>query len=172
MICTQNIFDPNSSSAEEFKETVWKYSEVVGAPNVADFFLWFEFLDLQGVKCKGTAYIKRIYDVFNNCIENRLTCRAINYDSQTGNKDFLDILLDSGADGSRDFPKFSWENIKGMFFDLFLAGSETNATTIEWAMAELIHNPQTLRRAHAEVEEKVGCNRKAEESDTKRLPSN
>eukprot|EP01018_Ginkgo_biloba_P006515 Gb_15955 [translate_table: standard] len=170
MVCTQNMFDPNSSSAEEFKETVWKFSEVLGALNVADFFPWFEYLDLQGVKRNATAYIKRIHDVFDNCIENRLASRAINYDSQTGNKDFLDILLDSGADGSGDFPKFSRANIKGLFFDLFLAGSETNATTIEWAMSELIRNPQTLRRAQAEVEEKVGRNRKAEESDTESLP--
>eukprot|EP01018_Ginkgo_biloba_P006516 Gb_15956 [translate_table: standard] len=37
-------------------------------------------------------------------------------------------------------------------------------------MAELIRNPQTMKRARAEVEEIVGCNKKVEESDTERLP--
>ena len=37
------------------------------------------------------------------------------------------------------------------FQDMFSAGSETTSTTIEWAMSELIKNPQAMRRAQAEV---------------------
>jgi len=54
--------------------------------------------------------------------------------------------------------------------DMFQAGSETTAVTIEWAMAELIRNPERLKRAQAELEEVVGFNRMVEESDTDRLP--
>eukprot|EP01018_Ginkgo_biloba_P006517 Gb_41086 [translate_table: standard] len=169
MICTQNMFDSNSSSPEEFKEIVWKYSELVGAPNAADFFPFLQWLDLQGVKRKGTTYVKWIFDVFDECIEKRLASREIN-NLQTEEKDFLDILLDSGVDGSTDFPIFTRPNIKGLLLDLFIAGSETNASTIEWAMAELTHKPQTMNKAQSEVEKTVGCNRKVEESDTERLP--
>jgi cytochrome P450 len=35
--------------------------------------------------------------------------------------------------------------------DLFSAGSETSATTLEWAMAEMIKNPTVMKRATAEV---------------------
>ncbi|KAL6868255.1 hypothetical protein ACP4OV_015100 [Aristida adscensionis] len=35
--------------------------------------------------------------------------------------------------------------------DIFAAGSETSATTLEWAMAELVGNPAAMRRATAEV---------------------
>lgn len=35
--------------------------------------------------------------------------------------------------------------------ELFGAGSETTATVLEWAMAELIRNPQVMQRATAEV---------------------
>eukprot|EP01018_Ginkgo_biloba_P040171 Gb_09267 [translate_table: standard] len=54
--------------------------------------------------------------------------------------------------------------------DLFIGGSETNVTTIEWAMTKLIHKLQTMKRAQAEVEKIVGCNSKVEESDTELLP--
>eukprot|EP01018_Ginkgo_biloba_P012705 Gb_09997 [translate_table: standard] len=122
------MFDP--------KETVWRYSELVGAPNVSDFFSFLECLDLQGVKGKGTMYLKRIFDLFNECIDNRLASRESN-NPQTDKKDFLDMMLDSGVDGSNDFLKFTQANIKGLFVDLFLAGSEMTATMIEWAMAAM-----------------------------------
>ena len=51
-----------------------------------------------------------------------------------------------------------------------MAGSYTTAETIEWAMAELIRNPEKLKRAQAELKEVVGLNRRVEESDTERLP--
>jgi len=41
---------------------------------------------------------------------------------------------------------------------------------MEWAMAELICNPEKMKRAQAELDEVVGRNRRVEESDTDRLP--
>ncbi|KAK3008494.1 hypothetical protein RJ639_014892 [Escallonia herrerae] len=35
--------------------------------------------------------------------------------------------------------------------DIFAAGTETTATTIEWAMAEILKNPAVLEKAQAEV---------------------
>ena len=41
--------------------------------------------------------------------------------------------------------------------DIFGAGSETSATTLEWAMAELVRNPKAMRRATAEVRGAFGA---------------
>ena len=54
--------------------------------------------------------------------------------------------------------------------DIFGAGSDTTAKTMEWAMAELICNPEKMKRAQAELDEVIGRNRRVEESDTERLP--
>ncbi|XP_059078133.1 cytochrome P450 76T24-like [Cryptomeria japonica] len=54
--------------------------------------------------------------------------------------------------------------------ELFMAGSDTIATTIEWAMAELLHSPQTMKRVQAELKEIIGLNRHVEESDIDQLP--
>ena len=54
--------------------------------------------------------------------------------------------------------------------DIFGAGSDTTATTIEWAMTELIRHPEKMKRAQAELDEVVGSERMVEESDAERLP--
>jgi len=66
--------------------------------------------------------------------------------------------------------EFTVTDVRGYLNDMFQAGSDTTALTIEWAMAELIRNPEKLKRAQAELEEVVGLDRLMEESDTDRLP--
>ncbi|KAF3337961.1 Cytochrome P450 71D7 [Carex littledalei] len=45
------------------------------------------------------------------------------------------------------------ETVKAVILDLFGAGTETSATTIEWAMSELLRNPTTMKKAQSEVRE-------------------
>ncbi|GMP84702.1 hypothetical protein CsSME_00038129 [Camellia sinensis var. sinensis] len=54
---------------------------------------------------------------------------------------------------------------------MFTAGTDTTTSTLEWAMAELIHNPKTLQKLQSELRSiVVGPNRKLEEKDMENLP--
>ena len=57
-----------------------------------------------------------------------------------------------------------------LFQDIFLGGSESTPKTVEWAMAELIRNPDKMKRLQAELDELISRNRMVEESDIERLP--
>ncbi|XP_024163514.2 desmethyl-deoxy-podophyllotoxin synthase [Rosa chinensis] len=39
--------------------------------------------------------------------------------------------------------------------EIFVAGSETSATTLEWAMSELLRNPRVMKKAQSEVRQSV-----------------
>jgi cytochrome P450 len=48
--------------------------------------------------------------------------------------------------------------------ELFLAGTETSAIAMEWALANLLNHPDVLKKAKAELDAQVG-DRLIEESD-------
>ena len=51
-----------------------------------------------------------------------------------------------------------------------MAGTDTTSTTVEWAMAELLHNPEVLSKAQAELDQVIGKRNQVTESDIARLP--
>ncbi|CAL4940055.1 unnamed protein product [Urochloa decumbens] len=73
-------------------------------------------------------------------------------------EDLLDVLLRLKEEGSLTFP-LTTEIIGAVISDIFGAATDTTATTIEWAMAELIRNPQAMSRAAYEVRQKLGQGR-------------
>lgn len=54
--------------------------------------------------------------------------------------------------------------------DLFVAGTDTTSSTLEWAMTELLVNPKIMSKAKKELEEIIGKGNLVEESDIARLP--
>lgn len=54
--------------------------------------------------------------------------------------------------------------------EIFLAGSETTSSTIEWALTELLCNRECLVKVKAELGAVVGAAREVEESDIDKLP--
>ena len=54
--------------------------------------------------------------------------------------------------------------------DLFSAGTDTTSSTLQWAMAELLHNPEILSKAGEELRQTIGRGNTVEESDIPKLP--
>ncbi|KAI3977855.1 hypothetical protein MKX01_036695 [Papaver californicum] len=50
-----------------------------------------------------------------------------------------------------------------------MGATETISTTVEWAMT-LLRNPETMKKAQAEIAQVIGHDKKLEENDIKDLP--
>ncbi|KAF7061127.1 hypothetical protein CFC21_067848 [Triticum aestivum] len=81
------------------------------------------------------------------------------------NEDILTTLLRFQTDGGMGGIALTNENVNGILFDIFSAGSETTATTTVWAMSELIRNPRTMAIAQSEVRRVLQGKTKVAEAD-------
>lgn len=66
-------------------------------------------------------------------------------------EDILTTLLRFQRDGGIGDIALTNENVSGVLSDVFSAGSETTATTVIWAMSELMRSPRTMAAAQSEV---------------------
>ncbi|XP_059444154.1 geraniol 8-hydroxylase-like [Corylus avellana] len=164
-IFSVDLADPNSDMAREFKEIVWNIMEEAGKPNIADYFPVLKKIDPQGIRRRMTVHFGKTINLFDRMITQRLKLREVS--GSTTNSDMLDTLLNISEENSQEMDK---SKIEHLFVDLFVAGTDTTSATLEWAMAELLHNPEVLSKAKTELEQVIGKGNPVEESDITRLP--
>ncbi|XWS27751.1 hypothetical protein CRYUN_Cryun25bG0007600 [Craigia yunnanensis] len=73
---------------------------------------------------------------------------AGNHEQLEGN--LVDVLLKLQQQGDLEFPLTN-DHIKAVIQDMFGAGSESSATTVEWAMSEILKNPELMKKAQNDV---------------------
>ncbi|KAH9571201.1 hypothetical protein CY35_02G081600 [Sphagnum magellanicum] len=145
----------------EFFNSVAKVARLVSKPNISDVIPILKPFDLQG--------LERQFKLIRNEIESCLSKIFMEY--QKGNKmvddftttNFVEILLNLDE-------KLEDKAILGIIEDFVGAGVDTSASTLEWALLELIRHPDIMKKAQEELDRVVGRNRPMFESDLPNLP--
>ncbi|RVX00943.1 Geraniol 8-hydroxylase [Vitis vinifera] len=161
-IFSVNLAHYNSNFSQEFKDLIWSIMEEAGKPNLADFFPVLRLVDPQGILKRMTVCFNKLVEVFDGFIEQRLPLKA-----SSANNDVLDGLLN--LDKQHDH-ELSSNDVRHLLVDLFSAGTDTTSSTVEWAMAELLNNPNLMAKARSELGKVVGKEKMVEESDISKLP--
>ncbi|NWS65708.1 CP2J6 protein, partial [Crotophaga sulcirostris] len=87
------------------------------------------------------------------------------------NRDFIDYYLDEidKTKGDAD-ATYDEENLMQTIFDLFLAGTETTATTLRWALLYMVVYPDVQEKVQKELDAVLGCSHLICYEDRKKLP--
>ncbi|KAK7349602.1 hypothetical protein VNO77_07089 [Canavalia gladiata] len=155
-----------SDKSQEFKDIIWGIMEEAGRPNVVDFFPIFRFFDPQGARARMNRYFEKLIALFDGLVEERLRLKGSEKESKECN-DVLDSLLEHMLE---DNSQMSRLQVSHLFLDLFVAGTDTTASTIEWTMTELIRNPKILEKVRRELQQVVAKDEQVEESHISKLP--
>ncbi|CAK7342428.1 unnamed protein product [Dovyalis caffra] len=96
--------------------------------------------------------------------------KLINSTCDKKEKDVMDILMETYKDTNAEL-KLTRMHIKKFFLEIFFAGVESIATSLQSTIVELINNPTVFMKLREEIHSVVGSNyRLVKESDVPSLP--
>ncbi|PRQ39178.1 putative cytochrome P450 [Rosa chinensis] len=144
---------------EDLKELLVEFTELAGSLHVGDYIPWLGWLSrLGGLDAKLESFVKR-YDEFIDTVVQEHIDKSPNtsnrndhglQDQNKDRKDFVDVLLEIQRE-SLLHPPLDRVSIKALILDMFLAGTDTTSTLLEWAMAEILKHPRVMIKLQKEV---------------------
>ncbi|KAL6224270.1 hypothetical protein ACLB2K_003125 [Fragaria x ananassa] len=151
----------------EFQEMLDELFLLNGVLNIGDWIPWLELFDLQGY-VKRMKALKKKFERFHDHVfgEHRANKEGV---KEYVPKDLVDVLLKLADDPNIEV-KLNYDSVKGFTQDLIAGGTDTSATTVEWAMSELMNQPHLIGKATEELDRVIGRERWVEEKDIAQLP--
>ncbi|XP_024521429.1 flavonoid 3'-monooxygenase-like [Selaginella moellendorffii] len=150
----ENLSDDELAEARVFKELIDESVKFAFQFHISEFVpSWLKWIDwnipqAKRVAAKQDEFLQKIIDE-HKAKKSRPT------------KDFMDILLEQRGDDQ--------EVVKAILMEILAAGTDTSACTVEWALLELLNNPEIMKKAQEELDVVVGGGRTVLESDFPKL---
>ncbi|KAK7315717.1 hypothetical protein VNO77_34286 [Canavalia gladiata] len=146
--------------AKQFREIIKELVAFAGASNPGDFlaFLrWFDYHNfekrLKKLGQRTDAFLQQLIDEHRN---GKLHANTMIHH----------LLIQQQSQ-----PEYYTDQIiKGLALIMLLAGTDTSAVTLEWAMCNLLNHPEILQKAKNELDTHVGSDSLVDECDIPNLP--
>ncbi|MBA0750109.1 hypothetical protein Gogos_003967 [Gossypium gossypioides] len=132
------------------------------SPNVGDFFPFLQWADFFGYKKKVVKLTREIDGLLQGLVDEHRR-NKYGFEKEDTMISHLLRLQESEAQYYTD------EIIKGIVQDMLLGGINTEFITLEWSMAHLLNNLNTLQKSKSELDFHIGHGRLLDETDLPRL---
>ncbi|XP_057542296.1 cytochrome P450 76AD1-like [Amaranthus tricolor] len=165
-IFSMELASYESSTSQELKNLVWNIMKEMGRPNYCDFFPILGYIDPFGVRRRMASHYSKLLNLFKEIIHKRIKIRSTNPLQAKPTNDILDILLNLHEEN-----ELSMDDLLHLLVDMFDAGTDTTANTLEWAMTELLKSPKIMIEVQNEIDNALGSDYSiVQESDISKLP--
>ncbi|KDP34572.1 hypothetical protein JCGZ_11122 [Jatropha curcas] len=158
-------FQERGFNHDRFQEAIHEAFAMLGSFPATDFFPHVGWIvdRLTGLH----TTLERVFQEFDEFYQKIIDDHIRMGKADPGHEDVIDVLLDlerhRTASGGI---QISRNHIKAILMDIFLAGVDTGAVVMVWAMTELVRNPRVMRKAQEEIRSLIGEKIKVSESDT------
>ncbi|NXA93245.1 CP2J6 protein, partial [Melanocharis versteri] len=170
VICSVILGRRFSRDDENFLRLIESFDIVAAFLNSISFFIYELSPWLAGHFLPSVKKFKSCVDFVNALLAKEL-------ESHKGkrkldeNRDFIDYYLDEIDKTKGDAgATYDEANLIQIVYDLFIAGTETTATTLLWALLYMVIYPDIQEKVQKELDAVVGCSHVFRYEDRKRLP--
>lgn len=157
-------FEGSEFGKGRFQEVVHEATAMMSSFFAADFFPYVgRIVDrLTGIHERLEKSFHELDCFYQQVIEEHLNPGRMKEEHE----DIIDVLLniEKEQDESSAF-KLTKDHVKAILMDLFLAGVDTGAITVVWAMTELARKPGVRKKVQDEVRSHIRERGKVRESD-------
>ncbi|XP_038902403.1 cytochrome P450 81Q32-like [Benincasa hispida] len=153
-----NVLEDEGYS-KRFREVVTQIMAHSGSTNPEDFIPLWNWIDPTGFNKRIMKLGRRADEILQGLVDE------IRNQEDEGNNMIHHLLRLQNT----DLEYYSDQVIKGLIHDILIAGIDTTAVTLEWALSHLLNNPIVLERAKAEIDCSIGQERMVNEADLSSL---
>nr|XP_048318138.1 cytochrome P450 71B37-like [Ziziphus jujuba var. spinosa] len=161
-------FQGSNFDNHRFHEVIHESEALLGSYFASECFPYVGWIidRISGMHQRLEGIFKELDNFFQQVIDDHQSSERKRQDQD----DIIDVLLKIVKEQSGFGAAMLTEvNIKAVLLNVFLAGVDTGAITMLWAMAELAKKPELMKKAQDEVRNVIGDKGKVSENDTDQL---
>ncbi|CAI9282019.1 unnamed protein product [Lactuca saligna] len=152
----------------KYKKIMQEFLEVLGSFYLEDSFPLLAVVDrLRGL----TSKVDRValeFDEFLQGVVDETIKKVVNNPTPNGENDvesFIEALLKIQKDDNMGGITIDGDVVKALLLDAYVDGTDTSSAVLEWAMTELLLNPNILKKVQDEVRSVVNGNDEITDKD-------
>ncbi|XP_020237622.1 isoleucine N-monooxygenase 1-like [Cajanus cajan] len=149
----------------EYVDAIFDLLKYIYAFSLSDYLPCLRGLDLDGQEKKVKETLRIFKKYHDPIVQERI--KQWNEGLKVDVEDWLDVMI-SLKDANNN-PTLTLEEINAQIIELMIATVDNPSNAFEWALAEMINQPEMLQRAVEELDSVVGKERLVQESDIPKL---
>ncbi|KAF5796682.1 putative cytochrome P450 [Helianthus annuus] len=121
--------------------------ELLGCFSVGAYIPSLRWVDqLSGLERRVDKVAKEFDEFLEGVLEEHVNKNRVDVKCE----DLVDVLLEIQRDNMTGFP-LEDDMIKALILDIFMAGTDTTFTSLEWTLCELLRHPQAMKELQQEA---------------------
>ncbi|KAH6770432.1 hypothetical protein C2S52_015235 [Perilla frutescens var. hirtella] len=160
-------YDESGGEMRRFYELLHEVQTLMATFFVSDYFPGFKWVDkITGLIDRVDSTCAKLDSFYQELIDEHLDRNRVK-DSEEDD-DVLDLLIKLKEDKSCSI-ELTWDHIKALLMNIFIAATESTAASIVWIMTALIKAPKTMHKVQSEIRNSRGNKGKVDENDLPKL---